>query len=51
MGAPGPIRGSSQIVPRCLPEMLKDQHPQKAQRAMQAMLRMKKRNINAPSAG
>jgi predicted 3-demethylubiquinone-9 3-methyltransferase (glyoxalase superfamily) len=36
---------SWQIVPRVLPEMLKDHESPKAQRAMEAMLRMKKLDI------
>ncbi len=36
---------SWQIVPTVLPEMLKDHESQKAQRAMEAMLRMKKIDI------
>jgi predicted 3-demethylubiquinone-9 3-methyltransferase (glyoxalase superfamily) len=38
---------SWQIVPTVLPEMLKDHQSQKAQRAMEAMLRMKKIDIRA----
>jgi len=36
---------SWQVVPTVLPEMLKDHESQKAQRAMEAMLRMKKIDI------
>jgi predicted 3-demethylubiquinone-9 3-methyltransferase (glyoxalase superfamily) len=36
---------SWQVVPRVLPEMLKDHESPKAERAMQAMLRMKKIDI------
>jgi len=36
---------SWQIVPTVLPEMLKDHESQKAQRAMEAMLRMKKIDV------
>jgi predicted 3-demethylubiquinone-9 3-methyltransferase (glyoxalase superfamily) len=38
---------SWQIVPRILPELLKDQESAKGQRAMEAMLRMKKIDISA----
>jgi predicted 3-demethylubiquinone-9 3-methyltransferase (glyoxalase superfamily) len=36
---------SSQVVPTVLPDMLKDHESAKAQRAMDAMLRMKKIDI------
>jgi predicted 3-demethylubiquinone-9 3-methyltransferase (glyoxalase superfamily) len=38
---------SWQIVPRIVPELLKDQESAKGQRAMEAMLRMKKIDISA----
>jgi predicted 3-demethylubiquinone-9 3-methyltransferase (glyoxalase superfamily) len=38
---------SWQIVPRVLPELLKDKDPQKSQRVMQALLQMKKLDIAA----
>jgi predicted 3-demethylubiquinone-9 3-methyltransferase (glyoxalase superfamily) len=38
---------SWQIVPSVLPELLSDPDPRKAQRAMQAMMGMKKLDINA----
>jgi predicted 3-demethylubiquinone-9 3-methyltransferase (glyoxalase superfamily) len=36
---------SWQVIPRIMPELFKDQDSAKAQRAMEAMLRMKKINI------
>lgn len=38
---------SWQIVPSVLPEMLRDEDPEKAQRVMQAMMKMKKIDIAA----
>jgi predicted 3-demethylubiquinone-9 3-methyltransferase (glyoxalase superfamily) len=38
---------SWQIVPTVLPELLSDPDPKKSQRAMKAMLTMKRRDIRA----
>jgi len=38
---------SWQIVPRVLPEMLQDKDPQKSKRVMEAMLKMKKLDVEA----
>jgi predicted 3-demethylubiquinone-9 3-methyltransferase (glyoxalase superfamily) len=38
---------SWQVIPRALPELLKDQNPEKSQRVMKAMLQMRKLDIDA----
>jgi predicted 3-demethylubiquinone-9 3-methyltransferase (glyoxalase superfamily) len=38
---------SWQVIPRALPELLKDKNPEKSQRVMKAMLQMRKLDIEA----